>query len=187
VKHRRTIVHDLVGPVQISQKAYQDTLHQACVFASVVIYRSRSGFSYVQAVKRRRTIFMLGWSWRVAHKQHAGTRYVELLFLHSVQSTGHVVHYGASEARNVDTLFLMPVRAPCGSHRRHVETRCTKLVSLHLMRSVGHVVYSVRPGRQTLMHYFSCLCGPCVDPIKSAPKHVTMNLCFYFCWDLRVM
>jgi hypothetical protein len=41
------------------------------------------------------------------HKKHAGTHFVELVFLHPVQSVGHVVHSGASEPRNIDTLFFM--------------------------------------------------------------------------------
>jgi hypothetical protein len=48
--------------------------------------------------------FMHGWTQCGLHKKHAGTRYTELVFLHPVGSTGHVVHYGASGARNVQVL-----------------------------------------------------------------------------------
>jgi hypothetical protein len=36
----------------------------------------------------------------------------------------------------------------------------------------------LRQGRETLMNYFSCSSGLGADPIKSAPGHVTGNLCF---------
>jgi hypothetical protein len=42
-------------------------------------------------------------------KKNAGTRYAELVLLHPVESTGHVVHSGASEVRNVVTLFFITV------------------------------------------------------------------------------
>jgi hypothetical protein len=36
---------------------------------------------------------------------HAGTRYVELVFLHLAGSVGHVVHSVASGAQNINTPF----------------------------------------------------------------------------------
>jgi hypothetical protein len=39
---------------------------------------------------------MLGWDRYGFHKICDGTRYVELLFLHTVESARHVVHSGAS-------------------------------------------------------------------------------------------
>jgi hypothetical protein len=50
---------------------------------------------------------MLKWALCGFHKKHGGTRFAELVFLHQVGSAGHVVHSGASEARNVDALFFM--------------------------------------------------------------------------------
>jgi hypothetical protein len=38
---------------------------------------------------------------------HAGTRYAELVFLFLVGYVGHVVHCGASRARNIDAQFFM--------------------------------------------------------------------------------
>jgi hypothetical protein len=44
VKHRSTIFHARVVPVQIQQKMHWDRLHQTCVFVSIGIYGSHSAF-----------------------------------------------------------------------------------------------------------------------------------------------
>jgi hypothetical protein len=49
---------------------------------------------------------MLGWAWSAFHKKRARTRYAELLFMHPMGWAVHVVHSGATGARNVITLFF---------------------------------------------------------------------------------
>jgi hypothetical protein len=50
---------------------------------------------------------MLGWARGDFHKKRVATCYAELVFLHSVESAGHLVHSGASRERNVEALFFM--------------------------------------------------------------------------------
>jgi hypothetical protein len=42
--------------------------------------------------------FMLGWDWYGFNKKHVETHDDELVFLHPLGPTGHVVHSGASGA-----------------------------------------------------------------------------------------
>jgi hypothetical protein len=75
-----------------------------------------------------------------------GRHYAELVFLHPVGSAGHVVHSGASEARNIDTLFFMLGWVPYQFHKKHTGTRYAELLFLHLVGYVVHVVHLVRRG-----------------------------------------
>jgi hypothetical protein len=72
--------------------------------------------------------FMLGWDWYGFHKNHAGTRYAEPVFLHLVGSAGHVVHSGASGSRNVDALFFMLGWDWYGFYKKRDGARYAKLV-----------------------------------------------------------
>jgi hypothetical protein len=86
-----------------------------------------------------------------------------------------------SGARNVDALFFILRWARCGTHKMGAGIRYFALVFLQLERSEGHVVCS---RREMLMHYFLYSGGPGVDPIKRAPKHVMLSLCFCIRCDM---
>jgi hypothetical protein len=59
---------------------------------------------------------------------------------------GHVVHFGASGAGNVDTLFFVLGCARCGFDKKRAGTHYTELVFLHPGRFAGHVVHSSASG-----------------------------------------
>jgi hypothetical protein len=69
-----------------------------------------------------------------------------ICFLHPVGSVGHVVHFGACRARNVNTLFFMLRWDWCGFNKKCVITSKDELVVLHPVGSAGHVVHFGAPG-----------------------------------------
>jgi hypothetical protein len=96
------------------------------------------------------------------------------------------VHSSVYRLQNIDALFFILGWASCGSHKKHTRQIMSNLCFLHLVRFVGHLVHFGAFGRKTSMHYFSCSCGPGVDPIKSATGHVLSNLCFCIWCDLWI-
>jgi hypothetical protein len=85
---------------------------------------------------------MLGWDQYRFYKKCIGTRYAELVFLHPVGSAGHIVHSGASGARNIDALFFMLGWDWYILHKKRNRTRYAELVFLYPLGSAGHIVQS---------------------------------------------
>jgi hypothetical protein len=73
-------------------------------------------------------------------------RWAKLVFLHLVESIGHVVPPGASWPQNIDALFCMLGWARCRIHKKHIGTCYTKLLVLHPLGSIGHIVHSSASG-----------------------------------------
>jgi hypothetical protein len=65
---------------------------------------------------------MLGWHQYELHIKRAGTRCAELVFLHIVECTSHVVHSDTSGAQNINALFFMVGWDQYGFHKKRSGT-----------------------------------------------------------------
>jgi hypothetical protein len=69
-----------------------------------IVHSSASRLRNIDAI-----FFMIGWARCSFHRNRVGTRYAELVLLHSVGFVGHVVDSGASGTRSAELVFLHPV------------------------------------------------------------------------------
>jgi hypothetical protein len=67
--------------------------------------------------------------------------YAELVFLHLVGPTGHVVHSVVSGTQNVIAQFFIFGLDRYIFHKKSVGTHYAKILFLHPVRSLGHVVH----------------------------------------------
>jgi hypothetical protein len=80
-----------------------------------------------------------------------------LCFLHLVGSAGHVVHYGASGERNINTLFFMHRWDWYGLDKKRVRSHYAKFVFWHPVASTGHVVHFGASGAHNIDALFFML------------------------------
>jgi hypothetical protein len=154
-------------------KSVSDTLRRPCVFASCGICGSRSAFHCVRSAKGRRTIF------------HTQVRLVQI-----------------PQKACQDTLrrtFVFSSIGIFGSHSAFRCIRATKCRRAILHARLGPVRISQKIGICGSRSAFWCVCatkgrrplffmlgGTDSDSTKSAPGHVTPNLCFCIRWDMWV-
>jgi hypothetical protein len=107
VKHRCTIFHACMGPVQFPEKC-METRYTVAVFLLPVGSACHAVHFSASEVRNVSVLFFtLGWAWCGFHKKHAGTHYKKLRLLHQAGSAGHIVHSSASRAQNNIALFFM--------------------------------------------------------------------------------
>jgi hypothetical protein len=132
-----------------------------------------SGVSIVDAL-----FFMLRWDLVEFHKKYVRTRYGKLGSLHPVRSAVHIVHSGASGARNGNALFFMLGCHWYGLDEKRTSTPCAELVFLHPVGSGGHVVHNGATGVRNVDALFFMLGCQGEVSKKSLSVHITLNMCF---------
>jgi hypothetical protein len=127
---------------------------------------------------------MLRWDRYGFDKKHDETRYAELLFLHPMGATGHVVHSGVSGEPNIDARFFMLGWDPYGLDKKCARTSYAELLFLHPVGSAGDLVHSGASEVRNGDALFFIVGWEWYRFDKKALGHVTSNLCFCIWWDL---
>jgi hypothetical protein len=124
---------------------------------------------------------MLRWDWYGFHKKCVGSHYAELVFLNPVGSTGHVVHCGAFEVRNFDTLYFILEWDWCSFHKKRIGTSYVKLVCLHPVGYTGHVLRSRASGALFFMLVWDRYT---IHKKRAGSCYAELGFCIR--WNLRV-
>jgi hypothetical protein len=103
-----------------------------------IVHSGASGPRNIDAL-----FFILGWARYIFDKNHVGTRYAELVFLHPVGSTRHVVH-SVCPCRETSIHYFScsggPNAFPIKSAPGHVTS------NLHFLHPVESLSYKVHSG-----------------------------------------
>jgi hypothetical protein len=117
---------------------------------------------------------MLGWNRYGFLKRCARTSYADLVLLHPVEYSGHIVHSGASMVWNIDALYCLGGTGMDSS--KGVLGQVMPILCYCIRWNIW--VTLCIPGHQwcgTSTHYILCSGGTGTDSTKGALGHVTPN------------
>jgi hypothetical protein len=136
----------------------------------VTVHFGASGLQNIDAL-----FFKIGWGQGGIYRKRVGTRYVELVLLHSVGFAGHVVDSGGFGPQKSTPYFSCsggPSVISIRSAQGHVPLNLCFCIQWDL--KVKWCV-PMRSGRETITHYFLCLGGTDAVSIESVLQLDTLN------------